>query len=134
MEFMVDELAGLQVALHVGRHVWGPVLDDAVICRSGRKRLAEKARVFAMLMLIMITCSIAMRDVVAHLAHVDAAVGVRAGCFARGPLEGAPMVLGKPSDRKNGRRVRQHKDAGLGAERLDVNVADVRRFYDAVWR
>ena len=61
MEFMVDELAGLQVALHVGLHVWGLVLDDAVICRSGRKRLAEKARVFSLLMLIMITSSIEMR-------------------------------------------------------------------------
>ena len=129
---MVDELAGLQVAPHVGLHVWGLVLDDAVICRSGRKRLAEKARVFSMLMLIMITSSIEMRDVVAHPAHVDATIGVRDNCFARGPIEGAPVVPDEPADREDGGRVRQHKDAGLGAERLDVHVDDVRRFYDAV--
>jgi len=73
-----------------------------------------------------------MRDVVAHLAHVDATVGVRDGCFARGPVEGAPVVFDEPAGREDGRRVRQHKDAGLGAERLDVHVDDVRRFYDAV--
>ena len=105
---MVDELAGFQVALHVGRHVWGLVLDDAVICRSGRKRLAEKARVFIMLVMIMITSSIEMWDEVAHLAHVDAADGVCDGCFARGPVEGAPVVLYELSDRQKGRRVRQH--------------------------
>ena len=58
MEFMVEVLAVLQVALHVGRHVWGLLLDVAVICRSGRKRLAEIARVFIMLMMIMIASSI----------------------------------------------------------------------------
>ena len=83
-------------------------------------------------MLIMITSSIEMWDVVAHLAHVDAAVGVRDGCFARGPLEGAPVVLNEPADREDGRRVRQHEDSSLGAERPDVHVDDVRRFYDAV--
>ena len=30
-----------------------------------------------------------MRDVVAHLAHVDATVRVRERCFARGPVEGS---------------------------------------------
>ena len=48
MEFVVKEPTALQVALHVGLHVWGLVLDDAVICRSGRKRLVEIARVFIM--------------------------------------------------------------------------------------
>ena len=77
MDFMVDGFAGIQVALHVGRHVWGLGPDGAVICRSGRKCFARKARVFPMLMLIMTTSSIEMRDVVVHLAHVHAAVGVR---------------------------------------------------------
>ena len=74
MEFMVEELAGLQ-AFQVGRHVWCLVLDGAVICRSGRKRLAEKVRFFFMLMMIMITSSIEMWYVVAHLAHVNARRG-----------------------------------------------------------
>ena len=72
MEFVINVLTALKVALHVGLHVRGLVLDDAVICRSGRKRLAEIARVFTMLM-IMITSCVKMWDVVAHLAHVDAA-------------------------------------------------------------
>ena len=132
MEFMVDELAGFLIALHVGLHVWDLVFDYAVICRSGRKRLAEKARVLSLLILIMITSSIEMRDVVAHIALVDATVGVRDRCFTRGPVEGAPVVLNEPADREGGGRVRQHKDAGFRAERMDVHVDDVRRFYDAV--
>ena len=42
------------------------------------------------------------------------------------------MVLDEPSDRENGRRVRQHKPSDLCAERLDVNVDDVRRLNDVV--
>ena len=80
----------------------------------------------------MFTYSTEMRNVVAHLAHVDAAVGVRNGCFARGPLEGANVVLDEPDNREDGGRLRQHKDAGLGAERLHVHVDDVCRFYDVV--
>ena len=44
----------LQVALHVALHFWGlhfHVLDDAIICRCGRKRMAEVARVFIMLLI-----------------------------------------------------------------------------------
>ena len=85
-----------------------------------------------MLMMIMITSSIEMWDVVAHLAHVDAAVGVRDGCFARGPIEGAPVFLDEPYDREYSKRIRQHKHSCFCAERLDVNVDDVRRLDDAV--
>ena len=127
MELVVKVLTALQLALHVGLHVWGLMLDDAVICRSGRKRMAEIARVFTMLMMIMITSCVKMWDVVAHLAHVDAAVGVRDRCFARGLIEDAPVVLDEPSDPENGRRVRQHEHSRSCAKRTNVNVANVRR-------
>ena len=59
-------------------------------------------------------------------------VEVRHGCFARGPVEGAPVVLDEPSDREHGRCVRKHKHSCFCAERLDVNVDDVRRLNNAV--
>ena len=63
MESVVKVFTALQVALHVGLHVWGLVLDDAVIFRFGRELLAEIARVFIMLVMITITSCIKMWDV-----------------------------------------------------------------------
>ena len=73
-----------------------------------------------------------MWDVVAHLALVDAAAGVRDRCFNASPgvqLKVHPWSsMSLPIERTAG--VYEHSRSC--AERLDVNVDDVRRLHGAV--